>query len=120
MPQSRLRKAAAATSVLDQEDAFQMPQLRNKRKTMDSPTKIMDKVVKRPALGNVTNAVQMNQQENGGCGMVVKPILQTAVSAAAANKKKDILQQIDNLQIENQKPKVSLDYNSIESEKACG
>lgn len=77
-----------------------MPQLRNKRKAMDSPTK-MEKVVKRSALGNVTNAVQMNQQENGGCGMV-KSMQQTG-----AVKKKDILQQIDNLQIENQKPKVS-------------
>lgn len=88
--QPRLRKPAAPR-VPDQEDAaFQMPQLRNKRKAPDSPNKMMDKaVVKRSALGNVTNAAP------------------TTNSTTGAVAKKTVLQQIDNLKIDNKLPKVS-------------
>lgn len=93
--QPRLRKAGSQRNpglVVDQEDAFQMPQLRNKRKAIESPTK-MDKavkVVKRSALGNVTNAVAPS-----------------ANAAHGAVAKKTVLQQIDNLKLDNILPKVS-------------
>ena len=85
--QPRLRRPR----VPDQEDAFQMPQLRNKRKAPESPTKIMDKavkVVKRSALGNVTNAA-------------------APTTTGPLMSKKTVLQQIDNLKIDNKLPKVS-------------
>lgn len=88
--QPRLRKSAPRVPAVDQEDAFQMPQLRNKRKAPDSPTKMMDKaVVKRSALGNVTNAAPTTTQTTG------------------AVAKKTVLQQIDNLKIDTKLPKVS-------------
>lgn len=84
--QPRLRKTTARSAALaQQEDAFQMPQLRNKRKAPDSPNKMLDKaVVKRSALGNMTNAVP---------------------NAGVAAKK--VLQQIDNLKLDNKVAKVS-------------
>lgn len=92
--QPRLRKTTARTAALannnnqnNQVDAFQMPQLRNKRKAPDSPNKMLDKaVVKRSALGNMTNAAAPN--------------------AALAVTKKTVLEQIDNLMLENREPKV--------------
>lgn len=79
----------------DPEDAFQMPQLRNKRKALESPTKMTDKavkVVKRSALDNVTNAAPLT----------------TLPSTGALAKKTNVLQQIDNLKIDNKLPKVSV------------
>lgn len=94
LAQPRLRKPVVNTQrVPDQEDAFQMPQLRNKRKAPESPTQMTDKavkVVKRSALGNVTNAAPT-----------------TTTNATGALAKKTVLQQIDNLKIDNKLPKVS-------------
>lgn len=89
--QPRLRKTTVRAPAVDQEQvqeaaAFQMPQLRNKRKATDSPNKMMDKMVKRSALGNVTNA---------------------GPNAGATVAKKTVLQQIDNLKIENSSSKIA-------------
>lgn len=89
--QPRLRKTTMRASAVDQEQdqdaaAFQMPLLRNKRKAPDSPNKMMDKMVKRSALGNVTNA---------------------GPNSGATVAKKTVLQQIDNLKIENSNSKIA-------------